>query len=223
MRHVVHSSARRYTADAAGYVAELAESLRCGGGTGARRRRGGRAAFAAGGAVPAAGGVAVLCRHPAGGADRLPDGSRRYQKRQPDTAAQPETPPGGANGQLPVLSIPRRRGACLSRGAAIQKNGVVRRTNDQAVAQDPAHLGDVVGRTAMTATASNSSNKVDSAAFRCFVKCDTATWAAVSPMKRVSSASRRISLLRKSTPMHSAVAATQDCRSTCRTADTQSE
>ena len=54
---------------------------------------------------------------------------------------------------------PRRRGACLSRGAAIQKNGVVRRTNDQAVAQDPAHLGDVVGRTAMTATASNSSNR----------------------------------------------------------------
>ena len=78
--------------------------------------------------------------------------------RQPDTAAQPETP-DGANGQLPVLSIPRRRGACLSRGAAIQKNGVVRRTNDQAVAQDPAHLGDVVGRTAMTATASTSSNR----------------------------------------------------------------
>ena len=45
MRHVAHFSARILTADAAGYVAELAESLRCGGGTGARRRRGGQAAL----------------------------------------------------------------------------------------------------------------------------------------------------------------------------------
>ena len=134
----------------------------------AARRTGG---VAAGGAVPAAGGVAVLCRHPAGGADRLPDGSGRYHTptghgraagdpwRRQRATARVEHPTSARSVSISRRSDPEEWGGSSHQRSSCRSGPCASRRRRWTHCDDRDGVDFV--------------EQVDSAAFRCFVKCDT--------------------------------------------------